>query len=118
MPSTVFFIVALWAFKRSSPTLEAWLLERSPVASTLRDWDRDRSIAPRTKVVAIAMVWLAIGASVGLTVYKRQEEWRAVFGGAEPFLTHPVLLVPPLLLLTAAILTWYIGSRKTKKVGT
>ena len=110
MPSTVFFIVALWAFKRSSPKLETWLLERSPV---LRDWDRDRSMATRTKVVAIAMIWAAIGFSAGLAIRKRWAEWQAVTNG-ESFLGHPYLVVPPILFLTAVILTLFIATRKTK----
>ena len=118
MPGTVFFIVALWAFKRSSPRLETWLLERSPVANTIQDWERDRSIALRTKFIAVGMIWVAIGISIASTVRKRQPEWEAVLSHREPFLRHPVLLVPPLLLLTALSLTWYISSRKTKRTGT
>lgn len=63
MPSTVFFILALWAFKRSSPRLENWLLNHRVIGRTLRDWDRNKSIAPRTKVVAISMLWACIGIS-------------------------------------------------------
>ncbi len=116
MPGTVFFIVALWAFKRSSPRLETWLLTRSPVASVLRDWDRDRSMRFRTKILAIGMIWLAILASVAGLVRKREGEWRAVLAGASPASTHPYLLLPPFLLLVAVSLTLYIATRKTKIV--
>lgn len=69
MPSTVFFIVALWAFKRSSSKLETWLLTNSLIGPTLQDWDRDRSMRRSTKVLAIVTIWVAIGGSI-LLVHK------------------------------------------------
>lgn len=66
MPSTVFFIIALWSFKRSNERLENWLLENRFIGPTLRDWDRDRSMRRSTKILAIAMIWLAIGGSIFL----------------------------------------------------
>lgn len=67
MPSTVFFIVALWAFKRSSPKLESWLLHHKLVGPVLRDWTRNGSIARPTKYFAIAAVLLCICFSIVLT---------------------------------------------------
>ena len=64
LPSTVFFLLALWAFKRSSPKLEQWLLDNRFIGPTLRDWDEHRSIRPVTRNVAIAVIWLTIGASI------------------------------------------------------
>ncbi|MCB8932113.1 MAG: YbaN family protein [Fimbriimonadaceae bacterium] len=63
LPSTVFFIVALAAFERSSPRMERWLLEHRLFGSTLRNWRQSGSIAPRTKVVAITAIWVCIGIS-------------------------------------------------------
>lgn len=63
MPSTIFFILALWAFKRSSPRLERRLLEHPVVGPTLRDWDANRSIKPRTKIVAVALIWVCLTVS-------------------------------------------------------
>jgi uncharacterized membrane protein YbaN (DUF454 family) len=60
MPGTVFFILALWAFKKSSPRLEDWLLNRSFMGPTLRDWEQDKSIRRGTKILAISMVWVSI----------------------------------------------------------
>src|SRR5688500_7324122 len=67
MPGTVFFIVALWAFKRSSPRLEQWLLNHRLVGPTLRDWHETRSISKGTKAFAIAAIWVCIGVSIVLT---------------------------------------------------
>ena len=66
MPSTVFFICALWAFKRSSERLEHWLLTNRVIGPALRDWDRDRSMKRSTKILAIVMIWIAIGTSIAI----------------------------------------------------
>ena len=60
MPGTVFFIIALWAFRNSSEKLENWLLNNRFIGPTLRDWDENRAMKPRTKVVALLSVWVAI----------------------------------------------------------
>jgi len=93
MPSTVFFICAVWAFKRSSPRFEAWLLNHRVFGPTLRDWEESRSITLRTKVVAITMIW----ACIGLSIY---------------FIHKPVGRI--MLALTAVCLTWFLATRKTK----
>lgn len=64
MPSTVFFICALWAFKRSSPKFEVWLLEHRVFGPTLRRWDEDRSMTRRTKVIAIVTMAVCIAISM------------------------------------------------------
>lgn len=66
-PTTVFFIMALWAFKRSSPPLEAWLLNHRVFGQTLRDWEESRSMRRRTKIVAIGSIWLCLAASSLMT---------------------------------------------------
>lgn len=63
MPSTVFFLMALWAFKKSSPRFERWLMEKSPARGFLRQWSEDRSISPRGKRVCLTALWLCIAAS-------------------------------------------------------
>jgi len=93
MPSTVFFICAVWAFKRSSPKFENWLLNHRVFGPTLRDWEETRSIAKRTKIVAITMIWLCIGISMALI----------------PRLTGRIILA-----ITAILLTWFLATRKTK----
>ena len=98
MPSTVFYLIALWAFKRSSPKLEHWILWHSPVGPALRDWEEDRCLTLRTKVVAILGVWLGIGASMAILLTRHRPLW-----------------VPALLFTIAVILTWFLASRKTKQ---
>jgi uncharacterized membrane protein YbaN (DUF454 family) len=54
LPATPFLLAAAWLLGRSSPQLERWLLEHKVFGATLRNWRRDRAIAPRTKLVAVA----------------------------------------------------------------
>jgi uncharacterized membrane protein YbaN (DUF454 family) len=53
MPATPFLLAAAWLFGRSSPRLERWLLEHKVFGATLRNWQRDRAIAPRAKLMAV-----------------------------------------------------------------
>ena len=92
-PTTIFCILALWCFKKSSRRLEDWLLNNRYVGPTLRDWDKHRTISLRAKFVAIGAIWLMILVSVALV----QRAW-----------------VQIVLLAIAALLTWYIASRSTK----
>lgn len=75
MPATFFFLAALWAFKRSSPRFETWLLTRSPARGFLQDWDRERSMTVRNKVVALVFLWASIAVSVAILVVGRRAAW-------------------------------------------
>lgn len=97
MPSTIFYLIALWAFKRSSPKMEHWILWKSPVGPAIRDWEHDRSITMRTKIVAILFVWVGIGASIAVLMMRHRPVW-----------------VSGLLFAIAVTLTWFLASRKTK----
>jgi uncharacterized membrane protein YbaN (DUF454 family) len=80
LPTTIFLIIALWAFTRSSPRLEGWLLGHPRLGPPLRAWRRHGAIPRRAKVLAVAMIatsWivvalatdsllLMIGAGIGL----------------------------------------------------
>lgn len=92
LPGTVFLIAALWCFKRSSERFELWLLHHPLVGPTLRNWERDRCISPRTKVVAVATLWICIAVSC----YLLRTPW-----------------VAALLVVTAAAVTAYLVTRKS-----
>lgn len=93
VPTTIFFILALWCFKKSNRRLESWLLNHRVVGPTLRDWEETGSVTARTKVIAITLLWVAIGVSCVLVT----KVW-----------------VQAMLLATAGLVTWYLLSRPTK----
>lgn len=59
MPTTVFLILAAWFFGRSSPRLEAWLLNHPTLGPPLRAW-RQRGAVPRRAKIA-ALLGMTIG---------------------------------------------------------
>ena len=60
MPTTIFLILALPCFARSSPRLEAWLLNHNWFGPSLRAWKTTGAISVRAKVLAMVMLWTSI----------------------------------------------------------
>jgi uncharacterized membrane protein YbaN (DUF454 family) len=90
-PTTIFLILAAWAFKRGCEPLEQWLLRHPRFGPPLRDWQDHRSIRLRTKCLAVLTIWLSL-------------------------LTSCVFVSPAtavVLILTGLVLTTYILTRKT-----
>ena len=54
LPTTIFLIGAAGCFARSSPRLEAWLLDHPQFGKTLRDWRSDGAISRPAKLMACA----------------------------------------------------------------
>jgi uncharacterized membrane protein YbaN (DUF454 family) len=63
-PGTVFLLVAVWAFSRSSPRLHRWLFEHPRWGTTIRAWHIHRAIPPPAKILAVGgmVAGLAVGA--------------------------------------------------------
>lgn len=61
MPTTIFLILAAGCFARSSPRLEAWLLDHPRFGPTLRDWRERGAIGPRAKAMACGGMTLGYG---------------------------------------------------------
>jgi uncharacterized membrane protein YbaN (DUF454 family) len=77
MPTTVFLILAVGCFARSSPRLEAWLLNHARFGPTLRAWRANGAIGRRAKALACGgmalgylLFWLAVrpGLTIALVV--------------------------------------------------
>ena len=60
MPSTVFFLIALWAFSKSSIRLHNWLFHHPRYGRTVRAWHRDKSIPVSAKWAAVSMMSLSV----------------------------------------------------------
>ena len=56
MPTTVFLLVACWAFARSSPRLHAWLMDHPRFGRWLSDWHDHGTIPPAAKWSAVIMM--------------------------------------------------------------
>ena len=58
LPGTVFLLIALWAFSRSSQRFHVWLYEHPLLGRTVRDWHAHRVITVKAKVAAVSMMVL------------------------------------------------------------
>ena len=56
MPTTIFFIVALWAFSRSSLRFHGWLYNHPRFGPPLQAWHKHRVIPLPAKLFAVAMM--------------------------------------------------------------
>jgi uncharacterized protein len=61
LPTTVFFIAAAWCFSRSSPRLEAWVLDLKGVGPMVRDHRAGLGMPRRAKFVATCCIVVFAG---------------------------------------------------------
>ncbi len=63
LPTTVFFIIAAWAFSRSNPRLEAWVLGLPRIGPLVQDHRAGLGIPRRAKITAVSMVVVFVALS-------------------------------------------------------
>ena len=63
LPSTCFILLATWAFSKSSPQFHAWLYYRSPFSVSIQNWQQQRVVSKKVKVMAM----LSLVSSFALT---------------------------------------------------
>jgi len=72
MPTTVFLIIALAIFSKSSRRLHQMLLNNKYVGADLKRWEQDKSMSRNSKIKAIWVIVLTFGVSIGI-LYGRIE---------------------------------------------
>ena len=78
MPTTVFLIIAAWAFARSSERWHHWLREHNHFGETVRAWEEHHAMPRRAKRLA----FIALAASYAFTAYMFGPlSWAAIIGG-------------------------------------
>lgn len=90
VPATPFFLLAAYAFARSSPRLEQWLLDLPRVGPSIRAYRAGLGIPRRTKRWATLIIVLSLMFST----------WRL-----------PILEAKLLVLALGAVGLWYIHRR-------
>ena len=53
IPTTIFLIVALWAFARSSKVFHSWLLNHKKFGPILNNWQTHKVVPPRAKILMV-----------------------------------------------------------------
>ena len=71
MPGTVFLLVALWAFSRSSDRFHNWLYTHPLLGGPLRHWHEHRIIPLPAKIAALCFM----GASLAYVTLFVAEDW-------------------------------------------
>ena len=64
LPTTPFLLLALWAFSRSSPRLNRWLIEHPRLGPYVQDGQRYRIVPLKAKLASVSMMtasflWMA-----------------------------------------------------------
>lgn len=78
LPTTVFLIIAAWAFGKSAPKLRARLYAHRRFGPTLRAWDQRGAIPPRAKLAAV----IGMGLSLVLVMLTTANPWIPMGVGA------------------------------------
>lgn len=78
LPTTVFLLIAAWAFSRSSPRWHRWLREHPRFGHLVRTWEDHHAMPLRAKRIA----WFTLGASYLFTASLLGPlSWGAIVGG-------------------------------------
>ena len=60
IPTTIFLIIALWAFTKSSKKLRYWLLNHKRFGPILNNWQEHKVVPRRAKILMVVLMSLAI----------------------------------------------------------
>ena len=60
LPTTIFLIIALWAFTKSSKKLRFWLLNHKRFGHILRNWQEHKVVPLRAKILMVILQILVV----------------------------------------------------------
>ncbi|HFC30828.1 MAG TPA: DUF454 domain-containing protein [Oceanospirillales bacterium] len=66
MPTTVFLIIALAIFSKSSPRFHKMLLENKYFGKDLSRWEKNKTISPQSKKKASYVIIITFGVSIAI----------------------------------------------------
>jgi uncharacterized protein len=92
LPTTVFLLIALWAFSRSSLRFHAWLWNHPSLGPPIRDWHTYRVIPKKAKLLASVMMAASFVYVVGFVA----EDWKL------PLVMAVILIPVVVFILTRA----------------
>ena len=59
-PTTIFLIIALWAFAKSSKKFHAWLLNHKRFGPLLRNWETHKVVPKKAKITMVVLQTLVV----------------------------------------------------------
>jgi uncharacterized membrane protein YbaN (DUF454 family) len=60
LPTTPFLILSAFLFSKSSPRFHVWLLSLPVAGDGIRDWDQNKIIRPRAKILCAVMMTISV----------------------------------------------------------
>lgn len=66
MPTVPFLLVAAWAFAKSSPRFEAWILSHPTFGPPVKHWREEGAVPTRVKWIACSMMACGYGVALFL----------------------------------------------------
>ena len=60
IPTTIFLIIALWAFAKSSKKLHAWLINHKKFGPILKNWQSHKVVPKNAKITMVILQILAV----------------------------------------------------------
>tara|TARA_Y100000768_G_scaffold388924_1_gene388760 strand:+ start:3708 stop:4085 length:378 start_codon:yes stop_codon:yes gene_type:complete len=65
VPTTPFLLVAAYCFSKSSPKVHSWLTRLPYFGNAIIDWETNKVIRPKAKVMSVFTIILIFGMSLG-----------------------------------------------------
>ncbi|WP_417336834.1 YbaN family protein [Halobacteriovorax marinus] len=61
LPTTPLLILSAFCFSKGSEKLHSWLLSRPKVGGIIKDWEENKVIRPKAKIISAIMIILLFG---------------------------------------------------------